>query len=369
MAEIADDSTKTFVIDTEDGAAETKVEKAAEGQESKAVDTKAADDPDAGLDEMRRRVEEATEARKRAEAATIAAQEQAQRRLAAQQQAERLAAQRAAEVQQVRRTADDAELAAITNALQNAEKTRDALQVQQAALNADSNWADAAKVNAEIGEVAARIVALKDGKLAAERRAQQQQRESEQQYQQQQQQQQYQPDPRTQQDDWLAQQDPYNAAWIRQHRDRFFADTDFQRKAVAASGYAINNKGLKVGSVEYYQFIDEAVGLRQAEQPKQQQQQQQRQEQNAQPDARSAASQTQSRQSPVAAAPPSRTATPSGGGKQQVEITLTAAERAHARATLTPDIIGKDKDPEAVFAAHKAKLMAEGRWSGESFNH
>ena len=363
---MADEESKTFVIDADDAATETKVEVTVDTKESKAADTKPDDSPDTGLEDMRRQVEEAREARLRAEAAAQAAQEQAQRRLAAQQQAERLAAQRAQEVQQVRRSADDAEFAAITNALQNAEKTREALQAQYAALTAESNWADASKVNAELGEISARIVALKDGKAAAERRAQKSEdtssrTEAPAPYQQQ-------LDPRSQQDAWLAEQDPYNAAWIRQNRDRFFGDSEFQRKAVAASGYAISNMGLKVGSAEYYRFIDESVGLRKPEPAAEERNTNGRRapETDTAPrtDARSSAAETTARSSPTPAAPPSRTL-PSGG-RQQVQITLTAAERAHARATLTKDIIG-DKDPEAVFAQHKAKLMAEGRWSGESF--
>jgi hypothetical protein len=320
-------------------------------------------DPEAALEEMRQKVEEATEARRKAEAAVLGAQEQSNRHLAAQQQAERLAAQRAQEVQRVRGQASEAEHTAIINALQNAEKTRDALQAQFASLGAESQWAEQAKVSSALGEVSAQIVRLKDGKAAAESREAQARQWATEEAQAQQAQQAQVQDARSQQDAWLATVDPYNAAWIRQNRDRFFNDKDFERKAIAASGYAINNKGYQAGSIEYFRFIDEAVGLRQPAQAESESTGRSVvQEPKEEP--RSMAAKTVSRVSPTPTAPPSRTSTTTTSRRQ--EITLSAAERAHARATLTKDIIG-DQDPDVVFAKHKAELMKSGRWSGERF--
>lgn len=311
------------------------------------------DDPAVALEAMKKQIADANTARERAEAAAREAVNQSRRAAEQQRQAEEQARRAAEEALRSRTVAAEADYNRIINGISSAEQSKKSLEGQYASLIAEGKWVEASQVNSELARVNAHLVFLEDGKAAAEAKKNQPRQE--------QQTQTTQTNNQSTEDAWLAQQDPYNAAWIRQHRDKFFNDASFANKAVAASAYAINVLGLKAGTPEYYSQIDQAVGLAQkpeattTEPPSQ-----------ARTESKtSAAATTQSRSSPtVTAAPPSRT-TPGSPANGRQTITLTAAERAHARATLTKDIIG-NRDPEVVFAEHKARMIADGRWGNNN---
>lgn len=360
----------TIYVDVPGGAAAPAV----------AVATPATTDdaPQAGVEDLKRQLAEQKQARADAERGVVAEREQRMRATAHAADAERRAVSSASAATEARQAESDAQFHSIVNALTAYEKQRDALKGKYASLLEEGKFTEAADLNSEIAEVASRITSLRDGKTAAEdarkRAADAPAKPAA-------------PaaapvDEAAQQEQWLNAQAPHNAAWIRQHRDRFFGDKNFAEKAIAASNYALKVMGHAGGSDAYFRHIEEAVGLRQRD--------------DAVPAAptytpaapaapapsaplapSSAAAASQTRSSPTPAAPPSRTAPGAAPGQPGgTAITLSADERHIARMTFTPDICNVDPktgidpktgrvfDPEVRFAMQKAELMREGKWEG-----
>lgn len=301
------------------------------------------DAPESGIEDLRRQLAERDAAAKAAQGAL----EEANRRTkAAQEDAQRSAR----ENQTSALHASEAEFNSIVSAISANQQRADALAQEKSKALSDGDFDKASKIDVDLGRVTARIVQLEDGKMAVEEARKSAPRE----------QQRPEPNERERREQWLSSQNPHNAAWIRQNYDRFFGDPAFQTKAIAASQFAVNNKGLQIGTSEYLTFLDQEVGLKQRAVEESKEQAAPRQEARKSPAAPAAA--------PNVSAPPSRTVPTSRPG-QGTPVTLTQDERNHARATLTPDIIGKNpdgsaRDPEVVFAQHKLKAIAEGRWHG-----
>lgn len=306
------------------------------------------DSAESGIEDLRRQLAEKDAIVK---ATGLALEEERRRTAEAQRtaaQANAVAVDSQTKVAHAEHATTEAHYQSITTTLEAEQSRARALASAKAKASADQDFDKAEQIGLEIGEVTANIAKLKDGKAVIEeaRRvgpvapqpvARPQPSESD------------------RREQWLSQQNPHNAAWIRQHSDKFFGDQGFQRKATAASTYAIEVLGHPVGTPEYFKHVEEATGLRQkdvavAHAPP--------------PAAAPVHSSTRTTTAPPVAATPSREVPTSRPGVQGNRVSLTPDEVAIARATLTPDIIGKDKDPLVVFAQNKAKMMAEGTWDG-----
>jgi len=210
------------------------------------------DEPNVGLEELRRQLadRDAVIARER---------EETQRERNARLAAERRAQQSGTELGEVRRIASEAQYQAVVNGLASAQGEADALVTQRAKLLSDGNFDEAEKIGFKLSRLAARIETLEAGKSEYEA-----QKKAE-------------PAPATtpppQSDtttvspeaafeSWLAQQAPYNAAWIRQNKDRWLREPGFQQKAAAASSYAIDVEGIRAGTPEYFEFVETKLGMR-----------------------------------------------------------------------------------------------------------
>ena len=310
----------------------------------------ASDSAEAGIEDIRKQLAEKDAIIR----ATNLALEEANRRAsqahtaAAQNHAVAVDSQSKAAVAEHR--VEEANLQSITTTLEAEQSRARALAGAKAKAMADQDFTKAEEIGLEIGEATANIARLKDGKAALDAArttapapaapVQRQQSDSE------------------RREAWLASQNPHNAAWIRQHSDKFFGDAAFQKKATAASSYAIDVLGMAVGTPEYFKHVEEATGLRQKEAPA---------AARADPVTAASVPTTRTSAAPPVAAAPSREVPSARPGVNGNKISLTPAEVEIARATLTPDIIGKNpdgsaKDPLVVFAQNKAKMQAEGTW-------
>lgn len=327
--------------------------------------------PTQALDEMKRQLGERTAS----EAVANAARAEAERRandataLANRLQTENKALK--STTTEAQGAARDAEFTTITTALTAAEHEAQRLVSEKATALEAGDFKAASQLDLKIGEATAQMVTLRNGKEAlekertktdkADKAAAADPTRSNDQGQQQPQ------DPIAQQEAWIRQQDPVNQAWIRQNRERFFSDVAFQRRAIAASTAAVELEGLKPNDPRYLDYVNEKVGLK---------------TENKSGEPEVASSRATSRQSPTppaARTPPARVAaTPSrslpvdqGNPRTQTRVTLTQAEIEHAKLTLTPEILGKDKDgnprdPVKVYAARKLELQREGRVFGQN---
>lgn len=166
-------------------------------------------------------------------------------------EAENRARAAARDTETSRASATDAEHTAILNGLTSAQAEAAALETEFAALMADGKFKEAGALQGRLGRVGARIEALEQGKAAIEAAKKnpptpQQKTLS----------------PDEERENFLAAQHPANAAWIRQNSSRFFTDPVFREKASAASNYANKVLGHAIGTPEYFQHVEEAVGLR-----------------------------------------------------------------------------------------------------------
>src|SRR5258708_28642379 len=104
----------------------------------------------------------------------------------------------------------------------------------------EGNWSDAAAATADLADLA---IAKRQHD---EWLAQQTQQESLEQ----------------QQERWLGTQHTSHAAWIRANREKFFGDTDFQRRAVAASTHAAHHLGYAADDPRHAAYVEEQLGMR-----------------------------------------------------------------------------------------------------------
>ena len=313
------------------------------------------DAAEAGIEDLKRQLAEKDAI---VRATNLALEEERRRTSEAQRAA--VAARNAAaanegKAAEAERHSADAQYQSITTTLEAEQARARSLASQKAKAQADQEFDKAEQIGLEIGEVTANISKLKDGKAVIEeaRRSPQVRQEVPQQ--------QPQPSEADRREQWLTQQNPHNAAWIRQHPE-FFSDQKFQRRATFASQEAID-QGHAPGTAEYLRIVEEAVGLRKAPAAE------------PAPAPHTPSTRTSSAPAYVApaappvAAPPSREVPTNRPGAQGNRITLTKEEADIARATLPPEIIGKNpdgtpKDPLVVFAQNKARMQSDGTWDG-----
>lgn len=298
-----------------------------------------------GLDDLQRQLEESRASGDRDREALRVSEER-------RQQAERVAQQRGAEAQGSALRELDASFDSVSNALVAAQQEADSKVSAKARLMADGDYEGAAKLDFEIGKLAAKIDRLEDGKSALEAKRTEDKARAAQ--------------PATQprqetsnaKEAYIASKTPKTAAWLRQN-DRFFSDPSFQKKVISANDYIVNVLGIAADTDEYFQKVEESVGTRQAAAPA-------RQETTSMA-ARSAPRQSAPPPAARTAAAPSREvpgAARTPGGRMQVS--LTAAEIAFARQSLPPEVLGLDekgrpRDPVKVYALNKQAMIDSGK--------
>lgn len=291
---------------------------------------KVATAPDPAIEELRRQLDEA-----RAEAKRRTDEAETERR--ARAAAEQRASQEATRAHEMAKSTEQTQLDSLNNALGRAQSDSVALVEQKAKLLADGDFVAASKLDIEIGKVAARIENIEAGKIELEKNVKNNADKPRE------------PSEYEKQEEWLNKQASANQTWIRQHRDRFFGDKDFQNKAIAASQEAVSN-GLKVGSEDYIRHVETAVGLRVAP------------AQTAQEPAavvHSAPGPTATSSSPLssAAAPRPPAAPPSGGSPRDPKssggrvLTITADEKKFCELN--------DIDPVA-YARNREEMRKQG---------
>lgn len=289
-----------------------------------ATDGVADDSPEAGIEALRRQIAESEARVRAAEQEREAARSAREAERAAREEAEQRAAQYQREADHTRRSANDAQYDSVINALAAAQGE---LASQKNALKsamAEGDFDRVAELSAEIGLTAARVREFEAGKQAMEARRHDGQQQM----------------PGDAREAYLRSRTPRTAAWLRRN-DRFFTDRRFQN-AVTGAHMLAENRGIEPDSDEYFQFIEEQVGLRQAQQPQQSHQPQ-----------TSAAAATSPRQSPMTAAP-----------AQSPAIVSARAQAAAGTVSLSPEereLCRRDGISEAAYAKHKAELLREGR--------
>lgn len=303
------------------------------------------DDPVAGIEDLKRLLAEAETARK-AEASRAA---ELQRRFDAEQAvrvaAEKQAREAGGRASGAEQQALENRYAQIVNGLQAAKSQQASLTEKFAELNEAGKFKEAAALQAQLGEVGARVIQYTDAKGELDNYVQQIQSQP------------VSPPPppaaaqpsvQQQRDEFLSRIPPKSAEWIRAH-PQYFEDAGFRAKVNAAAGYLEQVKGLnaQANPAEYFAQLETDVGLRQATQTANGARQQQ----------------DTTRRAPMAAAPVNRTLPGAAGASRT--YALTQAEIDHARATMTPEICGKDKNgnpilPEVAFARQKERNAAAG---------
>lgn len=314
--------------------------------------------PEQAMDEVRRQADESAAAREASERARLDAERRIGEETRRREAAERAASEAATRADASQRAVDEAQYETVVSSLAAANTESQRLTGEKAKALADGDYQRVAELDRDIGKLSARIVNLEDGKAALDEKraarpaadAAPPQREARA------------PSDLERQEDFLSKQHPVNAAWIRSHRDRFFSDSEFQRRAVAASQYALEVKKLDINSPDYLAAVEADLGLRTpapaaAATPPHS------------PPAPPASPAAPRPAAPRPAAPPSRTTPSQVGGRPVARVTLTPEEVEHARLTMTPEVIGKNpdgtpRDPLKAYAAQKLALQKEGRWYG-----
>ena len=322
------------------------------------------DNADEGFEALKRQIAAKDEELKRANDTNDAAirQADANRERALRAERQRDEASRQAGVNA--NATQQAEYDSVVNSLSAHQTELQSLeQALQAALT-EQDFAKVAKLQGQIGTATARIVQAQDAKAAIEARAKQTPR---------------QPQQQERQVDWnqiwnqpwdqqtfekylTEQASNRTAAWMRAN-PRFATDPGFRRQLSGAHN-VLTGKGIGVDTPEYFRGIEEMVGLRTAPEETPAQQKPPGGDPVSQTAKPVQERQSQQRPPPAPAAAPSRQVqtSPNQPGAHGTPITLTAEERAFARATMTPDIIGKDRNPEVVFAQQKAEMIRTGKW-------
>lgn len=213
------------------------------------------------VEDLRRQLAEKDQA-----AATATAQAERERqqaetnrraRLAAEARARDAEAGRAQAEQTGQRSADEARLDAVKNALDSHKGQLASLEAQKATLLAEGDFVQASKLDGQMAIVGARIVQLEDGQVALQERIKMPPQDQ----------------GRTAGSDagsaearreaFIAAQPPKVQDWLRsQNGERFFTDSGFRDRVAKAADFATSVKSLDIASQEYIDFIEEAVGLR-----------------------------------------------------------------------------------------------------------
>lgn len=343
------------MLPEEDAGEETNVEvdvvESAEGQERQVETGRPEpqdDDPAAGIESLRRQIAAYEERAKAQQQDLENSRKSADAARVAREEAERRAAKAHNEAVATEREMRESRYEAVVHALSasQGQLAQSKSAYKQAMI--DSDFDKAAEIAAEIGTVSARISQLEAGKLEHESQSRrgdggrvEREREPE--------------SIKDQQDSFIQRLPPRSAAWVREHRERYFNDSAFQNMVSGAHQLAVG-RGIQQDSDGYFDFIEKECGLRQRDEPHVEHQE----GAAAPPPAPTAKSPT----STAAASAPRRSPTPSapaaGGaptsarssGSPSVGVQLTPEEREFCRIN---DI------KEEGYAQQKKQLMDEKR--------
>jgi hypothetical protein len=202
----------------------------------------------------------------------------------------------------------------------NTWNRREELMRQAADKAASYEHVEAERLRGEAAVLAAQLVTLHDGKLQAETEIKRQQQQPIDEYQRRQQ--------------YLNQQTAANRRLIEEAGNKFWSSESYRNAAISASGYLVNRGYKSDGSDPRYE-----------------------KEMRRMMNEGSRSRESGGRYS----APPSRESglSTNGGYVRGEVVTLTPEQVAIAKATLTPDIIGKGRDPLVVYAQRLAELRRE----------
>lgn len=324
-------------IDFADGEEIQVVEESSAATEAAAV---ISDEPQAGVEELKRQLAEAEVNRR-------AALETAQRESIARQDAERRAIAAANATTQAQANATNSQYDSIVNALAASEQELANLQAVKATAMEKGDFGESAKIDAHMAKVSARSVNYEAAKIALE----EQRKLSPAQPTQQQPQQPLQISPAQEQANFLSSLPAPSADWVRRH-PQFFTDAAFKSKVMHTAAYAESVLGLNHNNPDYFRKIEEAVGL--AATP-------------VQTAPVSAAAQTKARAStsapavrPAPAATPTRSVPTTNSNVPGQRITLTKEEAEFARQQF-PQHKPTDPDPLIIYAKRKMELLREGK--------
>lgn len=312
----------------------------------KVVEPPAADSPQDALNALKKQLADR-------ETELNAVRELANRETTARQGFERMARDNAGRAEQFRTQASDASYDSVVNALTSAQTHQDHLEKQISEAYEKADFPLAAKLQAEMARVGAKVVNLEDSKarIEADRAAAPTQVQ--------------QPTQPVQEppgqffnrawnqpefDSYIATRTPATASWLRANA-RFASEPGFRQKVAAAHNYITTVRGVVVDSPDYFRGIEDATGVTQAA------------PEAVRADPVSVAATpvaTAPARTPAPAAPPSRNTPSSGRNGSPTQITLSPEQRAIARQILAH--VTKDgKDPEVVYAQQLAASAAEGK--------
>lgn len=297
-------------------------------------------DPEADLESLKATIETHKRAVEEARQQTLAER-------AAREEAERRAFENERYAQAATAQAQDGRLTAISNAIRamNSEAENAERALSEALSAGDS--AMAAKAQRHLAGVEARLLQLENGKAALEEQLQEQVQRLRQQ------QQQPQPQRREPQqnvdpvEQWASTLSKPSADWVRSNADAL-RDQRVVRKIGAAHSYAVDVKGIEPDTPEYFNFIEQEIGLRQHNDSAAENKEQPR-----------TSSGQFAPKKPVPAAPVSSAGASSGRTRGET-ITLSAEMRdvAHSMySDMSP------QDAERQYAMDRAAMIKSGRLS------
>lgn len=180
-------------------------------------------------------------------------------RVDAENRARRSEEARASAEQTGQRSVDAAQLDSIKNSLTSHEAELTSLASKKAALNAEGNFEEAAKLDAQMAKLGGRIAQLEAGRDELDARvkappAADTGRQPDQQ----------QPSADQQWDDYVRGQPPRVQDWLRSDNGRRFrTDPDFRNRVSAAAKFATDVRQIPASDPRYIEFVEEEVGLRQ----------------------------------------------------------------------------------------------------------
>lgn len=327
--DVPDATDDEVIVETPDsGVTETEV----------VVEKPVDDDPAAGIAALRLQIEKYEERAKTQQRDLEEERRHREQDRLARVEAERRARVSQTEARETDKQAREARWDAVVNALSAAQGqlVQQKSAYKQAMI--DSDFDKAADIAAEIGVVAGRISQFEAGK--AEMEALNRSRPA---------------GPAEDTDDnpqetFINRLPPRSAAWVRQHRDRYFNDARFQNMVAGAHQLALG-RGIQPESDSYFKFIEEETGVR--ERPAETVDLREETRAAAAPTTAptSAAATAQPRRSPTPSAPAASGAPTSTRPTGTVSVELTQEEREFCRVN---DI------PEANYAKQKKSLRDEG---------
>ncbi len=301
--------------------------------------TPPSDDPQEGIDALRRQL---AESRQREIQARALAEEEGRRRAEAESQAQA----HAGRAQQASLEADARGYDSLVNAIAATQKDMDSSKADLKKAMEEGDYDKAVDAQARIALLAGRLTQMEAGKSAADEERQRR-RDAPPPV----------PQPQPPRIDWdrpwtagesetvLRGYSAPTAAWIRAH-PAFSADPGFRRQVIAADGMA-KARGHAPDTEAYFREVERLVGLDTAPEPP--------------PAADPVLVAPAIRPAAVPAAPPSRQVPSAQPTSRGTQVTLTREEREIA-PIMFPKLSAADPDPDVAYARYKAEALRAGAY-------